>query len=118
MMQRNEGSASTFLPCPNNTIRRLLLTAINALPAPYEVNIEGSRSRRIGESAYNQVCTMSARLFAGIRFFFVKYVRNKLNAFFLDPMYISGPPIRDPAYLCASRKHVYVGPPQVSEAGW
>lgn len=60
MMQRNEGSA---------------------------MNIEGSRSRRIGESAYNQVCTMSARLFAGIRFFFVKYVRNKLNAFFLDPMF-------------------------------
>jgi len=30
---------------------------------------------------------MSARLFAGIRFFFVKYVRSKLNAFFLDPMY-------------------------------
>lgn len=57
------------------------------------MNIEGSRSRRIGESAYNQVCTMSARLFAGIRFFFVKYVRNKLNAFFLDPMYIYAPPL-------------------------
>lgn len=35
---------------------------------------------------------MSARLFAGIRFFFVKYVRNKLNAFFLDPMYLLGLP--------------------------
>jgi hypothetical protein len=53
------------------------------------VNIEVSRSRRIGEEAYNQVCTMSAKLFAGIRFFFVKYVRNKLNAFFLDPMYVA-----------------------------
>ncbi|KAL6041865.1 Dynamin domain containing protein [Balamuthia mandrillaris] len=30
---------------------------------------------------------MSAKLFSGIRFFFVKYIRNKLNAFFLDPMF-------------------------------
>ena len=80
------------------------------------MNIEGSRSRRIGESAYNQVCTMSARLFAGIRFFFVKYVRNKLNAFFLDPMYRFPPSTT--LLTCASRKHVYVDPPQVSETGW
>jgi len=29
---------------------------------------------------------MSAKMFAGIRFFFAKYVRNKMNAFFMDPM--------------------------------
>ncbi len=35
---------------------------------------------------HQQVSTMAARLFSGIRFLFVKYIRNKLNAFFLDPM--------------------------------
>lgn len=43
--------------------------------------------RRVDEAVHAQVCTMAARLFSGIRFFFVKFVRNKLNAFFLDPMF-------------------------------
>jgi hypothetical protein len=51
---------------------------------------------------------MSARLFAGIRFFFVKYVRNKLNAFFLDPMYICPSPPPRPSVLCVSRNHICV----------
>ena len=58
------------------------------------------RSRRVGEAAYTQVCMMSGRLFAGIRFFFVKYVRNKLNAFFLDPMYAS--PCSRPSFACST----------------
>jgi len=47
---------------------------------------EGNRSRKVDEEIYARVCMMSAKLFAGIRFFFVKYVRNKLNSFFLDPV--------------------------------
>lgn len=38
------------------------------------------------ENGYKQVALIAAKIFAGIRFFFVKYVRNKLNAFFLNPM--------------------------------
>lgn len=49
-------------------------------------SVEGTRSRRINGDTYEQVRLMAARLFAGIRFFFVKFIRNKFNAFFLDPM--------------------------------
>lgn len=45
------------------------------------------RTRKIDQQSYFYICKMSAKLFAGIRFFFVKYIRNKLNAFFLDPMF-------------------------------
>lgn len=38
---------------------------------------------------------MSGRLFAGVRYFFTKYIRAKMNAFFLDPMY-------DVTVLCGS----------------
>jgi len=48
---------------------------------------EGNRSRKVDDEIYSRVCMMSAKLFAGIRFFFVKYIRNKLNSFFLDPMF-------------------------------
>jgi len=48
---------------------------------------EGNRSRKVDDDIYSRVCMMSAKLFAGIRFFFVKYIRNKLNSFFLDPMF-------------------------------
>lgn len=44
------------------------------------------RVRRINDNNYEQVRLMAARLFSGIRFFFVKFIRNKFNAFFLDPM--------------------------------
>lgn len=50
---------------------------------------DGKRSRRISGDTYDQVRTMSARLFSGIRFFFVKFIRNKFNAFFLDPLYVA-----------------------------
>lgn len=45
-----------------------------------------SRRRGVDENVHKRVCALAARLFAGIRFFFVKYIKNKLNAFFLDPM--------------------------------
>jgi hypothetical protein len=38
------------------------------------------------EDSYKKVAIMAAKMFSGIRFFFTKYVRNKMNAFFLDPM--------------------------------
>ncbi len=45
------------------------------------------RSRRIDDVAHQRVCALAGRLFCGIRFFFVKCAKNKLNAFFLDPVY-------------------------------
>jgi len=30
---------------------------------------------------------MSGKLFAGVRYFFTKFLRSKFNAFFLDPMF-------------------------------
>eukprot|EP01103_Thecamoeba_quadrilineata_P020001 TRINITY_DN8375_c0_g1_i1.p1 TRINITY_DN8375_c0_g1~~TRINITY_DN8375_c0_g1_i1.p1 ORF type:complete len:842 (-),score=179.78 TRINITY_DN8375_c0_g1_i1:3-2528(-) len=36
---------------------------------------------------YEAVCQMSGKLFAGIRYFFVKFARTKFNAFFVDPMF-------------------------------
>eukprot|EP01133_Synstelium_polycarpum_P000414 gene414-491_t len=47
----------------------------------------GTRSRRIDDDTYKKVCMIAGRLFSGIRFFFSKYIRNKLNAFFLDPLF-------------------------------
>lgn len=46
----------------------------------------GERNMKMNEEGYNQVALLAAKMFAGIRYFFAKYVRNKLNAFFLDPM--------------------------------
>ncbi|KAK5574626.1 hypothetical protein RB653_009879 [Dictyostelium firmibasis] len=46
-----------------------------------------SRSRNIDDDTYQKVCMIAGRLFSGIRFFFSKLIRNKLNAFFLDPMF-------------------------------
>eukprot|EP01132_Coremiostelium_polycephalum_P003597 gene3597-4479_t len=46
-----------------------------------------SRSRKIDEDTYQKVCMIAGRLFSGIRFFFAKFIRNKLNAFFLDPLF-------------------------------
>src|SRR5690606_37937659 len=48
---------------------------------------EGPRTRRVDESVYRSICMMAGKLFAGVRFFFAKYVRNKMNSFFLDPMF-------------------------------
>eukprot|EP01101_Sappina_pedata_P002287 TRINITY_DN12531_c0_g1_i1.p1 TRINITY_DN12531_c0_g1~~TRINITY_DN12531_c0_g1_i1.p1 ORF type:complete len:934 (-),score=360.41 TRINITY_DN12531_c0_g1_i1:13-2775(-) len=38
-------------------------------------------------STYDKVVALSTRLFAGVRYFFCKLTRHKLNAFFLDPMF-------------------------------
>ncbi|EGC35126.1 hypothetical protein DICPUDRAFT_33855 [Dictyostelium purpureum] len=46
-----------------------------------------SRSRKIDDETYQKVCMIAGRLFSGIRFFFSKLIRNKLNAFFLNPMF-------------------------------
>eukprot|EP00027_Filamoeba_sp_ATCC50430_P017323 CAMPEP_0168573610 /NCGR_PEP_ID=MMETSP0413-20121227/18631_1 /TAXON_ID=136452 /ORGANISM="Filamoeba nolandi, Strain NC-AS-23-1" /LENGTH=604 /DNA_ID=CAMNT_0008606881 /DNA_START=1 /DNA_END=1816 /DNA_ORIENTATION=- len=45
-----------------------------------------NRAASLDEEGYKQIALLAAKMFAGIRFFFAKYVRNKLNAFFLDPM--------------------------------
>jgi hypothetical protein len=50
---------------------------------------ENSRSRMINQDTYQRILMMAGKLFAGVRLFFTKHVCNKLNAFFLDPMYES-----------------------------
>ena len=45
-----------------------------------------NRAASLDEDGYKHIALLAAKMFAGIRFFFAKYVRNKLNAFFLDPM--------------------------------
>ncbi|KAH3742895.1 dynamin family GTPase [Pelomyxa schiedti] len=47
----------------------------------------GTRSRTVDRDTYTRVCTEAGRLFSGVRFFFCKFMRNKMNAFFLDPMF-------------------------------
>eukprot|EP01118_Nematostelium_gracile_P000686 TRINITY_DN10721_c1_g1_i1.p1 TRINITY_DN10721_c1_g1~~TRINITY_DN10721_c1_g1_i1.p1 ORF type:complete len:191 (+),score=56.34 TRINITY_DN10721_c1_g1_i1:64-636(+) len=38
------------------------------------------------DDGYQNIALMASKMFAGIRFFFAKYVKNKMSAFFLDPM--------------------------------
>jgi len=45
------------------------------------------RSRVVDQEIYQRVLTMAGRLFSGVRYFFTKYIRAKMNAFFLDPMF-------------------------------
>lgn len=46
-----------------------------------------SRFGSRGSDVHTKVCVIASKLFAGIRFFFVKYMRNKTQSFFLDPIY-------------------------------
>jgi GTPase SAR1 family protein len=48
---------------------------------------EGNRSRIVDQDTYQRVLMMAGKLFVGVRYFFTKYIRNKFNAFFLDPMF-------------------------------
>eukprot|EP01126_Amoeba_proteus_P010719 TRINITY_DN1421_c0_g1_i17.p1 TRINITY_DN1421_c0_g1~~TRINITY_DN1421_c0_g1_i17.p1 ORF type:complete len:379 (+),score=74.31 TRINITY_DN1421_c0_g1_i17:1585-2721(+) len=48
---------------------------------------QSSRSRVVDQDIYQRVLMMAGRLFAGVRYFFTKYIRAKMNAFFLDPMF-------------------------------
>ena len=48
----------------------------------------GERTLRMDEEGYKRVALIAAKMYASIRYFFAKYVRNKLNAFFLDPVYV------------------------------
>jgi hypothetical protein len=41
------------------------------------------------QEAFNRVVMMAGRLFSGVRYFFAKYVRAKMNSSFLDPMYVA-----------------------------
>eukprot|EP00761_Pharyngomonas_kirbyi_P008949 gb/GECH01008962.1/.p1 GENE.gb/GECH01008962.1/~~gb/GECH01008962.1/.p1 ORF type:complete len:869 (+),score=229.05 gb/GECH01008962.1/:1-2607(+) len=45
------------------------------------------RSRELDEEACNRIKLSAARLFAGVRLMFVKYIRAKYNAFFLSPIF-------------------------------
>lgn len=49
--------------------------------------IDPSKTRTLDGNVYEQVRLMAAKLFSGVRFFFAKQIRNKFNAFFLEPMF-------------------------------
>jgi hypothetical protein len=46
-----------------------------------------TRSRNLDDDKCKQIKIIAAKLFAGVRLLFVKYVRAKFNAFFLNPMF-------------------------------
>jgi len=43
-------------------------------------------SPTLDDEGYKKISLLAAKMFGSIRYFFAKYVRNKMNAFFLDPM--------------------------------
>jgi hypothetical protein len=45
-----------------------------------------NRSRELNSERCTKIKLVAAKLFAGVRTLFVKYMRAKYNAFFLDPM--------------------------------
>lgn len=45
-----------------------------------------NRSRELTPERCTKIKLVAAKLFAGVRTLFVKYMRAKYNAFFLDPM--------------------------------
>jgi succinate dehydrogenase flavin-adding protein (antitoxin of CptAB toxin-antitoxin module) len=45
------------------------------------------RSRELTEERCQKIKTVAAKLFAGVRLLFVKYIRAKYNAFFLNPIF-------------------------------
>lgn len=76
------------------------------MDAKNPVTFDGQRSRRIDEHTFNQVCMLSGKIFSGIRYFFAKYIRNKLNAFFLDPMFqLLGPELIDRFFKLPDNKY-------------
>jgi hypothetical protein len=46
-----------------------------------------TRSRNLDDDKCKQIKIIAAKLFAGVRLLFVKYVRAKFNSFFLNPMF-------------------------------
>ncbi|EGG18151.1 dynamin like protein [Cavenderia fasciculata] len=70
---------------PEETKQRVVaIMESNPIDESFEIN---TKSRRIDEETYRKVCMIAGKLFSGIRFFFSKFMRNKLNAFFLDPLF-------------------------------
>jgi len=52
-----------------------------------QLSRQNSRSRIVDADINQRVLMLSGKLFAGVRYFFTKYIRSKFNAFFLDPMF-------------------------------
>ncbi|XP_049849889.1 dynamin-like protein C [Schistocerca gregaria] len=79
-------------PSPSETKERVCKMMMTP---PRFSNIVDTRSnppssfcyREMTDSQYQLTLEMAAKLFAGIRFFFVKHARANLNAFLLEPMF-------------------------------
>jgi succinate dehydrogenase flavin-adding protein (antitoxin of CptAB toxin-antitoxin module) len=75
-------------PTKEDTMKRVQLT-IDESSAEKMQFFSSDRSRELTEERCKKIKEVSARLFAGVRLLFVKYVRAKFNAFFLDPFFSS-----------------------------
>eukprot|EP01080_Neovahlkampfia_damariscottae_P008021 gene8021-12486_t len=71
-------------PSPEDTEKRVKeLTSESGS----KVETFSSRSRDLDDEKCNQIKIVAAKLFAGVRLLFVKYIRAKYNAFFLSPIF-------------------------------
>ena len=72
-------------PSPEETRKRV----VQLMDSNNEGLFDGAKVKAVNNNMYDQVRILSARLFSRIRFFFTKLIKNKFNAFFLDPMFVS-----------------------------
>lgn len=72
-----------YLDCSTNDTKERVEQIMNKPPSTVSL----PRSRQVNRETYNEVRDMAAKLFAGVRYFFTKYMRSKCNALFLAPMF-------------------------------
>lgn len=71
-------------PTKEDTLKRLkLLSQEN----PEKIQLLTDRSKELNEERCKKIKTVAATLFAEIRLLFVKYIRSKFHAFFLNPIF-------------------------------
>lgn len=77
------GDGSELLDVRPEDTKQRVIAIMEGRTAP---TFEGPRSRRVDDEMARRVLAMSAKLFAGTRFFFAKFIGTKMSAFFFDPM--------------------------------
>ena len=75
---KTDGRSYNYLDTTSDDIKG----RVNAI-----MNTKFVKSDMETDKKYENVLQMSGKLFSGVRFFFVKMIRSKLNCFFLSPMY-------------------------------
>ncbi|EFC50801.1 dynamin family GTPase [Naegleria gruberi] len=73
-------------PKEEETIERVKQTVDDSNDSLY-IAFEQFKGRELTEEKCEKIKKVAAQLFAGVRAMFVKYIRAKFNAFFLDPIF-------------------------------